>query len=155
MKKIRIFVMMLAMLTVLAANAENQVFKEMASKIKGVTYVFIPRAMLSNSEQLEITGVNTDIPIKKVLSIEIVYTEDKNSMKTARKSCGVILEKLKTQLLMEREENGEIVRIYTQGLTRNDKIMNAIIEVCTPSDYSLIYVAGRFDREELIHLNSF
>lgn len=149
MKKMRFVWLMLALMAFFAADAESQIFKNVASN-KGVTYVYLPRSALNASEELEVTGVKTEIPIERVLSIEIIYAEERQARKNARNACEAILAKMKKTLLMETLENGEHVKIYTEGVLRNGRIMNAIIEVSTPEDYSLIYVAGEFNRNHLI-----
>ena len=150
MKRLYIFftAMFFAVAGLLAQNNSGRVFADLA-KIKGVTSVYVSGPMmelglskLSDNINMDDMGVSIK-GIKNPGGLELI-SSDKPELSARLKSASAgILKGKNTTVLVETQDDGEKVNIFSPGKLDNNTIRDLIIEVFeNNNEYTLIYIHG-------------
>ena len=151
MKKILLVAALL--LTFVCSFAQNgKSIYQKYSEAEGVSAVYISPAMfrlMGKIPDLNIEGENVNLaPIIKSLSgLYLINSENADINATLAKDVDKFVDKGRYELLMEAKDNGETVRMYTEG---TEKVVNSFVMIALDGpETTFICLDGKMDREDL------
>lgn len=114
----------------------------------GISTVYISGAAIRLG--LSMAGSDSDMnQIQKFVrnpeGIEIVSAETPEAIKIVKKGFSGIANKLNMELMLNATDDGEVVNIYTSGVSEDNVIHDILIETTEPDEYTLVYIRGEID----------
>lgn len=152
MKSIRLFLCTALCLLAISCSAQRTLSE--VGSMKGVTSVFVGKAMLKLAgTSMAISGDQSAIDISKIIkdlsSIEIIKCEDNGAVKKVNKKCKEILSKYPFEVITEVNNDDQNVEI--SGVIDNDgeTINMLLISVNGNDNASYILMKGKINIETL------
>ncbi len=110
-----------AAVLVTASLAAQESFTTKFGSIKGVTSVYVSKALLSMMPDMKSNGMNFAAVASKLDNIQILNTETKAAANALNKGCRQIIVKEKYENLMNVSDGGEHTGIYMKEYARGKK----------------------------------
>ncbi len=145
-----------AVTLLLSVGAKAQTAKEIYSRYSDseeVSAVYISSAMfklMGKLPSMSVGGedVNLSTLVKSLQSMYVIDCEDKETISHMKADVKNLTQKRKFELLMEAKDEGETVRIFTQG---DENIVESFIMTADDGDdgYTFISLEGTMNRADL------
>lgn len=151
MKKIIIIAALL--LTFISSYAQNgKSIYQKYSEADGVSAVYISPAMfrlMGKLPDLNVEGESVNLAplIKSLTGLYIINSDNGEVNASLAKDVNKYIEKGRYEMLMEAKDNGETMRMYTEG---TETVVNSFVMIAVDSvQTNFICLDGKMNREEL------
>lgn len=146
MKRIYIITLLLSLCSVFSMAQQESVFEELA-EMKGVSSVYISKAMFQLMPDMKTEGLNLGPFIRKLESVQILSSEKAESTVKMKKALQYISPRNGYEELMRVTEDGEKMIIYwKQGKQGKNEFVMLNDE---GKEYTAIVIVGGLTLEEM------
>ena len=135
----------------LTANAQVKAFEKYAD-MKNVTYVYIPKYMLSmagKNATPSVPGVDIKTLAGKLTGIQIINTENKAAQAKLKNDVKGIISRDKYELLMQMNEDDSRVNIY-HHITKQQSAV--VMQIEDKEELTLMVFSGKFTLDDVMKM---
>lgn len=145
--KRKMIVLVTAIIIAMTAQAQSPFFKK-CENVKGVTTVYISKAMLKMAGNIEGLGVSDkSLLSQKIDNVQIVNSENSEGRAYLDKHLGMISHEKGYEILMKINEDDENVTIYRQELDK--KKSRFVVITKEPDEISVVTIEGAMTIEDV------
>ena len=150
----RVLCLLLVVFATFEISAQTKIFKE-AAAIDGVTSVYISPSLLNLGADVGTLGSGLDEAVDELKGLEVITsTYSLVDRKSVREACNKVIDSLGTELLIDINEDGEIVRLFAELEKGTEFAKQMVLEIDeTQGNYTVIYIRGKINMTKIIKDN--
>ncbi len=152
MKALRFMIIAIVAFSIsLTAMSQNRVFNTYPDN-NDISTVYISKAamrlgllMAGNDSDME----NIQKCIKNPEGMEIINATTPKAISIVKKDAAEKMKKLNLELLLNAQDEGDNVNIYTGKMLNGNVMRDILIESDEPDEYTIVYIRGEVDVQAL------
>lgn len=152
MKALRFMIIAIVAFSIsLTAMSQNRVFNTYPDN-NDISTVYISKAamrlgllMAGNDSDME----NIQKCIKNPEGMEIINATTPKAISIVKKDAAEKMKKLNLELLLNAQDEGDNVNIYTGKMLNGNVMRDILIESDEPDEYTIVYIRGEVDIQAL------